>query len=75
MVKKGTVSSKGQITLPKVLREKYHFNDGETVVILDSGDGVLIKHTRETLRGLLKGEIDADKFERELKKLRKEWIA
>jgi len=40
-------------------------------VILDSGDGVLIKHTRETLRGLLKGEIDVDKFEKELKKLRK----
>ena len=75
MVKKGTISSKGQITLPKVLREKYHFNDGETVVILDSAGGVLIKHTRETLRGLLKGEIDADKFERELEKLRKEWIA
>lgn len=73
MGKKGTISSKGQITLPKVLREKYHFNDGETVVILDSGDGVLIKHPRDSLRGLLKGEIDSGRFEKELKKLRKEW--
>ncbi|MCL5408164.1 MAG: AbrB/MazE/SpoVT family DNA-binding domain-containing protein [Candidatus Thermoplasmatota archaeon] len=73
MVKKGTISSKGQITLPKVLREKYHFNAGETVVMLDSGDGILIKHPRESLRGLLKEEIDIDKFEKELKKLRKEW--
>lgn len=73
MVKKATISSKGQITLPKILREKYHLNDGETVVILDSGDGVLIKHPQESLRGLLKGKIDTDQFERELKKLRKEW--
>ncbi|MCW6159189.1 MAG: AbrB/MazE/SpoVT family DNA-binding domain-containing protein [Thermoplasmatales archaeon] len=74
MVKKVTISSKGQITLPKVLREKYHLTDGETAVILDSGDGITIKHTQETLRGLLKGKIDANGFERELKKLRKEWM-
>ncbi len=74
MVKKATISSKGQITLPKVLREKYHLNEGETVVILDSGDGIVVKHTQESLRGLLKGRIDTEGFEKELGKLRKKWV-
>ena len=68
-----TVSSKGQITLPKPLRERHHFKEGELVLILDSEDGIVIRHGRPTLRGMLKDELDGDGFERDLKKLRKEW--
>ena len=73
MTKSATISSKGQITLPKKLREKYHLNEGETVIILDAGEGLLIKHSPNTLRGLLKGKIDVKGFEEDLKDLRKEW--
>jgi len=73
MAKVATISSKGQITLPKQLREKYHLKEGETAVVLDAGEGILIKHGRASLRGLLKGKIDSKGFEEDLKKLRKEW--
>lgn len=73
MAKSATISSKGQITLPKELREKYHLREGETAVVVDGGEGILIKHGRASLRGLLKGKIDSKGFEEDLKKLRKEW--
>ncbi len=73
MAKAATISSKGQITLPKELREKYHLKEGETAVVLDAGEGILIKHGRSSLRGLLKGKIDSKGFEADLRKLRKEW--
>ncbi len=47
--------------------------EGETAVLLDAGEGILIKHGRSDLRGLLKGKIDADQFEEDLRKLRKGW--
>lgn len=73
MAKSATISSKGQITLPKVLREKYHLTEGETATVLDAGEGILIKHGRASLRGLLKGKIDTKGFEEDLRKLREEW--
>jgi len=73
MAKKVTISSKGQITLPKDLREKYHLNQGESVMLLDSGEGIIIRHGSETLRGILKGKIDVEGFEADIKNLREEW--
>ncbi len=73
MAKTVTISSKGQVTLPKDLREKYHLKEGETAMILDGGEGILIKHGRASLRGLLKGKIDVEGFEQDLRRLRKEW--
>jgi AbrB family looped-hinge helix DNA binding protein len=73
MAKTVTVSSKGQITLPKALREKHHLNGGDVGLILDTPDGVLIRHGRRSLRGMLKGRIDVRRFEREIRGLRGEW--
>jgi len=73
VAKGSTISSKGQITLPKELRDKYHMKAGEAVVIVDGGDGILVKHVRPTLRGLLKGKIDSRGIEAEIRKLRQEW--
>jgi AbrB family looped-hinge helix DNA binding protein len=73
MAHSSTVSSKGQITLPKMLRERHHLKEGEVVLILDSEDGIVIRHGRPSLRGMLKDEIDGEGFEKDLKKLRKEW--
>ena len=73
MAKVATISSKGQITLPKRLREKYHLKEGEEALMLDAGDGILLKHGRTNLRGILKGKIDSKGFEEDLRKLRREW--
>jgi len=73
MAKGVTISSKEQITLPKELREKYHLKEGEEALIVDAGDGILLKHGCTRPRGILKGKIDSKAFEEDLKKLRKEW--
>lgn len=73
MAKKVTISSKGQITLPKDLRDKYHLSYGERVILSDSGDGIMIRHAKGTLRGILRGKIDTEGLEKNLKRLREEW--
>jgi AbrB family looped-hinge helix DNA binding protein len=73
MAHSSTVSAKGQITLPKTLRDLHHLTAGEVVLILDSPDGIVIRRGRPSLRGMLKGEIDGDRFEKDLKKLCREW--
>ena len=71
-LKKVTISSKGQITLPKDLRDKYHMRCGERVIVSDSGEGIIIRHEKVTLRGILKGKVDTEGFEQDIKDLRKE---
>ncbi len=73
MATTATVSSKGQITLPKSLREKHNLREGETVLVLETRDGVLIRHGRKSLRGLLRGRIDAAGLEASVRALRREW--
>ncbi len=73
MAKTVTVSSKGQITLPEALRKKCHLREGEKALVLASGDGVLIKHGRASLRGILKGRVDASRLEKDIKGLRRWW--
>jgi AbrB family looped-hinge helix DNA binding protein len=68
-----TISSKGQITLPKALREKYHLTEGEKAMIIAAREGILIKHRELSLRGMLAGKIKTDHFEKDLRKLRREW--
>ena len=73
MIKMVKISSKGQITLPKDLRDKYHLSCGESVIVSDSGEGIIIRHGNRTLRGILKGKVDTEGFEKDLRDLRKEW--
>lgn len=73
MVKKVTISSKGQITLPKDLRDKYHMSCGERVIVYDSGKGIIIRHEKVILHGILKGKVDTEGLEKYIKDLRKEW--
>ena len=72
-IHKITISSKGQITLPKELRQNYHLLEGEEAIMLPTKDGILIKHRNVSLRGFLAGKIDIEGFEKDIKKLRKEW--
>ncbi len=73
MANRSTVGPKGQITIPKELRDRYHLHEGEEVILLPGVEGVLIKHPNSNLRGRLRGKIDVPGFEKDLKELRKQW--
>ena len=73
MVKKVTIGLKRQITLPKDMRDKYHMSYVKSVIVSDSGEGIIIKHGNGTLRGILKGKVDTEVFEKDIKNFRKEW--
>jgi AbrB family looped-hinge helix DNA binding protein len=55
------VSSKGQIVIPKPIREVYHINEGDEILLIPLEKGVLIRREEKTpeLRGLLK-ELDVE---------------
>jgi AbrB family looped-hinge helix DNA binding protein len=72
-VHSATVSSKGQITLPKEFREGYHLKEGEEIMMLPTDEGILIKHKKIPLRGMFAGKIDDNGFEKDIKSMRKEW--
>jgi AbrB family looped-hinge helix DNA binding protein len=67
------VGAKGRITLPKNLREKHGLVDGEPVVLLDTEQGILVRHGRPGLRGLLKDRVDLESLQKDVRKLREEW--
>ena len=37
------LSSKGQVIIPKPLRAAHHWDPGQELVVIDTGDGVLLK--------------------------------
>lgn len=73
MALKSVVGPKGQITLPKAIREKYHLLEGEEVVLVPREEGVLLKHTETSLRGMFRGKLDVEGLERDIKQIHKEW--
>jgi len=76
MTYESKVTSKGQITIPKELRERYNIKVGDRVVLIPEDDGILIKHrvsSLASLRGLFKKEIDLKKADSFIKELRRRW--
>lgn len=58
------LSSKGQVIIPKSLRNTHHWEAGLELVVIDTGDGILLKPktpfeacTLADVSGLLKGQI------------------
>lgn len=41
------LSSQGEVTIPQVLRERYHWEAGQEFTILNLGDGILLKPTKK----------------------------
>lgn len=37
------LSSQGQVTIPKILRDQFHWKDGQEFIIINFGDGILLK--------------------------------
>jgi len=71
-----TITSKGQLTLPKDLRKKFRLEEGDKVVLIPLEDGIMLKHSLNPLRelrGVLRQEIDVQKASRFIRELRKGW--
>lgn len=73
MTERSVVGPKGQITIPKGLREKYHLLQGEEVLLVAQKEGVLLKHGASMVRGMFSGKLDLDDLEAEVRGLRSEW--
>ena len=75
-IHKTKVSTKGQITIPKVFRDKLKVNVGDKVTLIMTDDGIVIKPEIArlgTLRGLLKDEIDIKRASEFIDNERKKW--
>ncbi|MDG6970287.1 MAG: AbrB/MazE/SpoVT family DNA-binding domain-containing protein [Nitrososphaerota archaeon] len=73
MAKRSVVGPKGQITLPKDLREQYHLLEGEEVVLVEEREGILVRHPQGSLRGRFRGKLDLEGVEEDLRGIRAEW--
>jgi len=63
------VSSKGQIVLPKSIREKFGIKEGDELEVLDFGDEIVIVPLKKDLklRGLVKFEKPVKEILREVR--------
>jgi AbrB family looped-hinge helix DNA binding protein len=73
MTERSVIGPKGQITIPKELRERYHLLQGEEVVLVAQKEGVLLKHGASIIRGMFSGKLDLEDVEAEVRELRNEW--
>ena len=73
MPERSVIGPKGQITIPKPLRERYHLLEGEEVVLVPREEGVLVRHPPSYLRGRLKGKLDIEGFENDIREIRAFW--
>jgi len=71
-VERVVVGPKGQITIPKALRERYHLFEGEEIILVVREGGVLMKHRPSSLRGRLRGRFDTEGLEKDLEKIHEE---
>lgn len=37
------LSSQGQVIIPKILRDQFHWEDGQELIMINFGDGILLK--------------------------------
>lgn len=58
------LSSKGQVIIPKAVRSSHHWEPGLELIVIDMGDGILLKpkapfpsSTLANVAGMLKGRV------------------
>jgi AbrB family looped-hinge helix DNA binding protein len=72
------LSSKGQVIIPKPLRTMHHWQPGQRLEVIDTGDGILLKpqspfpeRSLEEVAGSLKYEGEAKSLEQMEEAIRK----
>ena len=75
-MEKVKVSPKGQIVIPKVLRDKFGIKEGEEVIVESLEEGVLVmkkeKNPVKAMRGMFKGKFQKSSVEL-VRELRRDW--
>jgi len=75
-MEKVKVSPKGQIVVPKALRNKFGIKEGEEVIVEESSKGVLVmkkeKNPVKTMVGLFEGKTKKSSVEL-VREIRKDW--
>lgn len=70
------ITSKGQISIPKELRERFQLRVGEEVLLVPQDEGIILKpglNPMRRLRGVLREELDVNKASEFIRKTRREW--
>jgi len=69
----GKMSKKGQIVIPKEIREKFGIKPGDTVIFKIQGNKVIIEKIQEKMSEILKNSKPVEYSDVFQKKLRDEW--
>ncbi|MDP2846163.1 MAG: AbrB/MazE/SpoVT family DNA-binding domain-containing protein [Candidatus Methanoperedens sp.] len=67
------ITSKGQITIPKAIRDLLHLLKGDEVVLLPTESGVILKRETASLRGIWKGKLTKKEIDEGIKEIRSKW--
>jgi len=69
----GKMSKKGQIVIPKEIRERFGINPGDAVIFKIQGNKVIIEKIQEKMSDILKNSKPVENSLDFQKKLRDEW--
>ncbi len=72
-VYRSKMTSKGQITIPKSIRELLHLLKGDEVVLVPTEKGVILKRETASLRGIWKDELNEKEINNGIKEIRSKW--
>ena len=67
------ITSKGQITIPKAIRDLLHLLKGDEIVLLPTEKGVILKRETASLRGIWKGKLTKKEIDEGIKEIRSRW--
>ncbi len=63
------LSSKGQVIIPKSIRTHYNWDTGQKLLVIDKGDGILLKPVQPFTQSSLKDVAGCLKYEGQPKSL------
>jgi AbrB family looped-hinge helix DNA binding protein len=69
----GKLSKKGQIVIPKEIREKFGIKPGDAVIFRIQGDKVILEKIQEKMSDILKNSEPIEESLEFQRKLRDEW--
>ena len=65
-----TLSSKGQVIIPKSLRNQYKWSTGQKLLVIDKGNGIFLKPKRPFIQSSLNDVAGCLKYEGQPKSLK-----
>jgi len=69
----GKMSKKGQIVIPKEIRERFEIKPGDAVIFKIQGDKVIMEKIKERMSEILKNSKPIENSLKFQEKLRNEW--